>query len=205
MGKIKRGAKKFKQPKDLHHNSKIFKLGLHDDIIYLKRLGMGYQQICDEINNSGRLTEEEFISPATVSNYLKKVPELTKEITKKDDTALMQVVSANLDIVGEVTDLYKRTKTMMENLERDAADKNKNISPYHYKAVSSEMREMLEMMIDIQKEISDYDNVRKFMEIVMRTVKEEAPETIPKIVERLKETKNTSWFSNMFGKVDDNE
>jgi len=61
------------------------------------------------------------------------------------------------------------------------------------------MREMLKMMIEIQKELNDYENTKKFMEIVMETVAEECPQSIPIIIDRLKMSRETKWIGQTFG------
>jgi len=85
-------------------------------------------------------------------------------------------------------------------------EKGRNIDPYRFKAVASEMRELLKQMVEIQKEINDYNNVRKFMEIVMSVLQKEVPDKIPIIIEELKIAKGTQWFANMMRKkVEDDD
>jgi hypothetical protein len=76
------------------------------------------------------------------------------------------------------------------------------IDVYRWKAVVGEMREMLGTMGNIQKEINDYNNVRRFMEVVIETLSDECPEQIPAIVDRLRTTKGTQWFADILSSKD---
>ena len=93
--------------------------------------------------------------------------------------------------------MYLRSKDLLDDLEDQALDNSRITSPYQYKAVASEMRESLRLMMDIQKELNDYVNIRNFMNIILNVLKEECPEKIPIIAARLKATKGTTWFSEV--------
>lgn len=177
--------------------SKIVKFKLEEDVINLRLAGMSPEHIAEELSASGKLPEGESISVKTVSRFLDKLPQVSKELVENNKSRLLQVVDNNLDIVHEINGLYKRTKHLLDGLELAAEEKGKMVSPYHYKAVASEMRELLKQMNDINKDISDYNNIRKFMEIIMDVLRQEAPQSIPTIIERLKLAKGTGWFSEM--------
>lgn len=178
--------------------SKISKYKLEEDIINLRQSGLSLQQIANELNASGKIPEGDEIDKYMIWRFLEKTPQITREIVKKDKKRMIEVVNNNLDIVHEVSSLFNKTKNLLEMMEDDAYAKGRLMNPHQFKAISGEMREMLKLMIDIQKEISDYDNVRKFMEIVMETIKETSPDSLPLIIEKLKTTKNTRWFGELF-------
>ena len=180
--------------------SKIVKYKLEEDAVMLRQSGMSYQQIADELNDSGKVPEDDPIDKYVLVRFFEKLPEVQKQIVKEDKRRLVNVVNQNLDIVHEVTELFGRTKMLLNAMEDDAFARGKNLDPYRFKAVASEMREMLKQMTEIQREINDYDNIRKFMEIVLATLKEECPEKIPVIASRLKMNKGTTWFSDMMGR-----
>jgi hypothetical protein len=177
--------------------SKIVKYKLEDDCVNLRRSGFSYQEIADELNNSGKVPAEDKIDKYVIARFLEKIPEITKALVQEDKRRLLEVVNTNFDVFYEINSLFSKTKMLLEFMEEDAAEKNKLIDPYRFKAVASEMREMLRQMTEIQKEVNDYNNVRKFMEIVLQVLQEEAPEKIPTIAERLKVAKGTQWFADM--------
>ena len=181
----------------LTKHSKVVKFGLHEDAVYLKKSGLSYEQVTDELNKSGKIPANCSLSVSAVRKFFSDLPEVTKEIVKENKGMLVEIVNTQFDIIKEVTELYGRTKNILADLEERAAEKDRGVNPYQYKAVCSEMRELLRHMTDIQKEVNDYDNVRKFMEIVIKTVSEECPAALGKIAAKLKVTKGTQWFTDI--------
>ncbi|SNS22397.1 hypothetical protein SAMN05446037_100699 [Anaerovirgula multivorans] len=179
--------------------SKIEKYKLEEEIASLYYSGLTYRQIVDEITSSGKLPDGEELSAATVSRFIEKVAGISKEVVKSNEKRLVEVVNNNIDIVRETSDLYSKARNILDTMEEAAADKGRVMNPHHFKAISGEMRETLKLMIEIQREISDYDNIKQFMEIIMETVKEVSPEAIPIIIDKLKNKKGTKWFGDMFG------
>ena len=177
--------------------SKIVKYKLEEDVVMLRQSGMSYQQIADELNAGEKVPADDPLDKYVIMRFLEKLPQIQQQLVKEDKRRLVSVVNANMDIVHEITDLYGKTKMLLSMMEEDAMDRGRSMDPYRFKAVASEMRELLKQMTDIQKEINDYDNIRKFMEIVLETLKEEAPESIPVIAQKLRLTKGTNWFADM--------
>lgn len=177
--------------------SKIVKYKLEEDVVNLRLSGMSYQQIADEMNESGKVPDGDLLDKYVVMRFFEKLPDINKQIVKEDKRRLVQVVNNHLDIIHEVTSLFNKTKMLLEAMEEDAYEKGKFVNPYQYKALVSEMREFLKQMTEIQKEINDYNNIRKFMEIVLSTLQDECPEKIPAIAEKLKMAKGTTWFADM--------
>lgn len=182
------------------NKSKIVKYALEADVVNLRKSGFSFQDIADELNGSGKVPSDDPLDKHVVMRFLQKMPEVNRAIIQADKQRLVEVVSTNMDIVSEVQNLFHRAKFMLEVMEENAAENNKVMDPYRFKAVSSEMRELLRQMTEIQKEINDSDNVRKFMEIVLDVLKAEAPDKIPIIAEKLRVLKGTQWFSDMMRK-----
>jgi hypothetical protein len=182
--------------------SKIVKYMLEEDLINLRKSGLSYDKIADELNNSGKVPADDSIDKFVVMRFLEKMPEISKEIVRESKHRLIQVVNTNMDIIFEVNSMFQKTKNIMEQMETDANDKGKMIDVYRWKAVVGEMREMLGTMGAIQREINDYNNVRRFMEVVIETLSDECPEKIPAIVDRLRTTKGTQWFADILSSKD---
>jgi len=178
---------------------RIVKYGLEEDVVLLRKAGYSIKQIVNELNNSGKVPADDPITIETVNYFLTNLPRVQKEIVRHHKQRMINTVNINFDIIYELTSLFERTKNLMDAMEKRAEEQGKLISAKAFKDLSSEMREMLRHMMDIQKEINDYENVRKFMEIVIQVLQEECPEKIPIIAERLRLTKGTQWFSSMMG------
>lgn len=177
--------------------SKIVKYKLEEDCVTLRRAGLSYQQIADELNSSGKVPDDDKIDKYVLIRFFDSLPEIQQQLVKEDKKRLIAVVDNNMDIVSEVTQLFSKTKNLLEAMEDDAESKGRFVNPYQYKAVVGEMREMLKQMTDIQREINDFDNIKMFMQIVLEVIKEECPDKLPIIADRLKSAKGTSWFSSL--------
>jgi len=180
-----------------YNESKIVKYGLVEDVINLRRQHLSYDKIAEELNASGKVPPHDKINKWVVMRFLETVPDKLKSAVSKDKRSLVTVVNANMDIIFEVNNLFQKTKAILENMEKDFEEKGKPINAYAWKAIVSELREMLRHMGDIQKEINDYNNVRRFMEIVIETLYEECPDKIPVIAEKLRLAKGTQWFADI--------
>lgn len=177
--------------------SKIVKYKLEEDCVTLRRAGLSYQQIADELNSSGKVPDDDKIDKYVLIRFFDSLPEIQQQLVKEDKKRLIAVVDNNMDIVSEVTQLFSKTKNLLEAMEDDAESKGRFVNPYQYKAIVGEMREMLKQMTDIQREINDFDNIKMFMQIVLEVIKEECPDKLPIIADRLKSAKGTSWFSSL--------
>jgi len=177
--------------------SKIVRYKIEELCVSLKRSGLSYNQIAEELNSSGKVPNDDRIDKFVVARFLEKLPELTKLVIQEDKKRLVQVVNNNMDIVHEISSLFGKTKTLLEFMEDRAANNNTVIDPYRYKALCSEMRELLKQMTDIQKDVNDYNNIKKFIEVIIGILQEECPDKIPLIVEKLKITKGTQWFADI--------
>jgi hypothetical protein len=180
--------------------NKIVRYKLEEDCVLLKKSGLTHKQIAEELNNSGKLPNSDLISRDDVDRFMKRIPSVEKALIKESKNRLIEVVNTNFDIIHELGSLFSRTKNLLDEMEERAKNTGKLVGAMSFKAVSSEMREMLRHMTDIQKEINDYENIRKFMQIVLQVLQEECPAQIPKIAERLRITKGTQWFANIVGK-----
>jgi DNA repair ATPase RecN len=191
------GKRRNSSPFDNELN-KIVELGLEEDCAYLRKSGLSYKDITSELNNSGKVPLECVLTEKQVIEFLTiELPKAEQRVARRQRNAVTEIVKTNLDIVKETTSLYGKCKNLMDSLEERAENANTCIDPYRFKAVASEMRELLKQMTDIQKEINDYDNIRKFMDIVISVVQEEAPDCIPAIAEKLRISKGTQWFADI--------
>jgi len=177
--------------------SKIVKYEVEEDVINMRKAGLTYEQIAEDLNSGGKIPPEDPINKDTVARFLEKIPEVKRKLYRDSQKRVIKTINQSFDIIYEINNLYEKTKNLLEQMERDAEEKGKYINPYQFKAVSSEMREFLSKMIEIQREINDYKNVNKFMEIILQTLYEEVPDKIPIIIERLRTIKETKWFSDI--------
>lgn len=180
----------------------IGRYGLTEDVINLRLAGMSLSEITDIVNS--KLPEGVTVTKTTVSNFFKALPEVQREIVKRNKKQMIKVVNNNLDIIHEIQQLFARTKRMLEEMELRAEDNDTIVSPYKFKAISSELRETLKLLMEVNKEINDLNNIKQFMAIVIEVIKEEAPQSIPIIIERLKLAKGTGWMSEVLRKADKN-
>lgn len=181
------------------YTSKIEKFNLAQDCVDLRRAGLSFTAIADELNATGRVPEGEKISKFAVSKFFSQLPNITRAIVKEKREYLIDSVNAGFDICHELKDVYNKTKIFLELMEEESVEKGRMMDAYRYKAVVSELREFLSQMSEIQKEMNDYDNIRAFMEVVIKTLQEECPEQLPIIAHKLKLAKGTSWFASMVG------
>ena len=180
--------------------SKIVKYKLEEMCVNLKMSGLSYQQIAEELSMSEKVPKDDRIDKFVVARFLEKLPEVTKQIAGDNRKRLISVVNSSMDVIHETGILFHKTKTLLEMMEEDAAQKDRMIDPYRYKALASEMRELLKQMTEIQKEINDYQNIRKFLEVIVSVLQEECPDQLPAIVEKLKLTKSAQWFAEIVGR-----
>jgi hypothetical protein len=186
--------------------SKVVKYKIEQDVVNLRSQGFSYQDIADELNASGKVPPDGLLDKYVIMRFLEKMPEITRQIVQEDKRRLVEIVQINMDIVHETSGLYHRAKAILEAMETRAATSEYGyVDPYRFKAIASEMRELLKSMTEIQREVSDADNVRKFMEIVMDVLKQEAPDKIPIIADKLRVMKGTQWFSDMMKRGTSNE
>lgn len=179
-------------------NSKITKYQLEADTVALRQQGLSLQQIADELNASGKVPNDDLIDKFVVKRFLDNMPEVQREIVQSSRKRLVQAVNSKMDVIHEVGTMYNRTKQLLEHIEEQAYENNKLPSVNAWKLLSSEMTVYLRLMMDIQKEINTYDNVKKFMEVVINSVRKNAPEALPVILQELKDLQGARWFADSF-------
>jgi hypothetical protein len=178
--------------------SRIEKYNLMDIVVRMKRKGESYSAIARHINESGLLPEGLTVNVKMLSTFMtNRMPEIKSEIIKSDQRRLLKAANTQLDIMAEVNNLYIRTKNKLFDYEQNI---NTKISPKEYKALCSEMRELLKQVLDLQKEVLNFENIKMFMDIVLNTVKDLAPEALQPILDKLRVHKGTAW---MTGKEED--
>lgn len=176
--------------------STVIKYQLEQDAINLREAGLSYQKIADELNASGKIPIDDPVNADIVRRFLDNLPNLKREMMKRDTNRMLNVVDNSIDIISEMTTLYGKAKNILDALEQRALDNDRVLDPYRFKALSSEMREMLKQMTDMQKDLHDHNNTRIFMETVMEILQEISPEAIPILVEKLKSNKTSHIFGS---------
>ncbi len=186
--------------------SKIEKYKLEEMAIRLREEEhLTYQEIAEKLNISGLVPSDDEIKLWTVERFLKKIPEVKKHLLHQDKRRLLKVMNKQVDIIDETLLLYNRTKTLLINMENKAAESNGTINTKSYKALCSEMRVLLKQMTEMQKQINDFENVKKFMEIVLETVHDVAPQALNPILDKLRIKQNSVWLTKKVNSMSDTE
>lgn len=180
--------------------SKIVRFKLEQECVELRKSGLSLQEIADELNRNPKIPVGDSIDKFVVSRFLDKMPDISRQLIQEDKRRLLDVVNTNFDILNEVNEIYGKSKQLLQLMDEAATNEGRHINPYQYKAVISEMREMLGQMMAVQKEINDFNNIKKFMEIILLVLKEECPEKIPIIAEKLRMAKGTQWFADLINR-----
>jgi hypothetical protein len=185
--------------------NRIIKYKLEHDCILLKNTGLRESVIAQNLNNSGKVPLNDLVTYQDVNNFFIALPEIQQGIVTVDKATMVRSVSLHFDLIHEISSLFARTKKMLDKMEEKADEQDRLVGAMSYKAISSEMREMLRHMTDVQKDLMEYDNVRRFMEVVIGVLQTECPAQIPKIAAKLRITKGTQWFSSLLVKEDEDE
>lgn len=179
----------------------IVKYGLEEEVSMLRHeQDLSYRKIAEKISESKKLPAGKKVSERQVVSFFTATRETNKQIVKRSTKRLAKVVDQQVNIIDEVQSMYNRSKTLLEAMETAAAENGyQHVSPYHFKAVMSETREMLNTMISLQKDINDIENVKFFMQAVISILKKHAPEIIPVLIEELRVNKGTIWIASQLG------
>lgn len=179
---------------------KITEYNLKDYVLSLRRSGYKQQEIVDLVN--AKLPNEETIDRFVLIRFLNKYTAMTKDEDVGAEPKILQHYATNMDIISETQGLYFRAKELLDKMEKASEEAGyPHVDPYRFKAVSEVMIALQKQMIDIQKEVSEYNNIIKFFEMIMEILKEECPEKIPSIIEKLKTVKSTKWFSAIMSQM----
>lgn len=181
--------------------SKIEQHGLVEHAINLLTVQprLTYKQIAEELNAiAGIENEEDKITEDNVANFAKTYPEVRKEVMLANRKYLRRVVfeSAEFDMLGTLRDLAARLSVMIDEYEEDSLNRGKTPDPLKYKALTSELRETLKLIMEIHKEIYDMEIVRQFLIEVVKTLKEVSPEALDEFVRKMKGKRDNSLIVN---------
>ena len=83
--------------------SKIVQYDLEQDTVNLRQAGLSYQKIADELNASGKVPEDDQINADIVKRFLDNIPEVSREMVKRDEKKMLAVVNNSMDIISEMT------------------------------------------------------------------------------------------------------
>lgn len=180
--------------------SKIEKYDLTEATLNLLKMipKLTYQQICEEINEMGKVPPEDRITVDNLTHFVKAVPEVRREVMKANRQHMRRVVfdSAEFDMLGHLKEMAARTAFMIETMEELSMDEGKLPDAKDYKALSSELRETLKQIENIHKEIYDMEVVREFLMEVVRTLKDVAPEALPAFIQKMRGKRENSHIVN---------
>lgn len=176
--------------------SKIIKYQLEEDVIRLKSEGKTYEQIANLLNADPRVPTNDPLNLWVVERFLKSLPALRTQAVRTDRRRLLNMMNRQVDMYTEIMKQYNSIKILLdeENSKKDPDYKA-------VKAYTSEARELLKMINDMQAEINSQENVKQFMNVVLNTVNEIAPQCVEPIVKSLK-VQQESMF--MIGRKSDN-
>jgi lipid II:glycine glycyltransferase (peptidoglycan interpeptide bridge formation enzyme) len=105
--------------------NKIVRYKLEEDCVLLKKSGLTHKQIAEELNNSGKLPNNDLINRDDVDRFIKRVPSVEKTLVKESKDRLVQVVNTNFDIIHELGSLFSRTKNLLEAMEERAEEQGR--------------------------------------------------------------------------------
>lgn len=157
---------------------------------------MSYKQIAEELNSIGDVPDEDAITPQNVADFAKSYPEARKEILLANRQHMRKLVfeSAEFDMLGLLKDMAARTAFMIETMEQMALEEGTIPDAKDYKALSSELREILKQIEGIHKEVYDMEVVREFLIEVVKTLKEVSPEALQVFIAKMKGKRENSMI-----------
>ena len=169
---------------------------LLNDVLNLRKNGYSYEQIVEKTNRA--LPEGLTISKTSLARMIEKhYPDLAGIVAKKRQNNLILKFASQIDIVQETMELFYKAKDLMQKLEDDAENRGAILNPTQFKQVAEIMIALTRQTTDIQKEMSEYSNIKKFIEVVIQILHEEAPELLPIVMDRLNVIRDTKWFANI--------
>lgn len=159
---------------------------------------MSYKQIAEELNSIGDVPEEDAITPQNVASFAKSYPEARKEILLANRQHMRKLLfeSAEFDMLGLLKDMAARTAFMIDTMEQMALEEGTIPDAKDYKALSSELREILKQIEGIHKEVYDMEVVREFLIEVVKTLKEVSPEALQVFIAKMKGKRENSMIVN---------
>lgn len=159
---------------------------------------MSYKQIAEELNSIGDVPEEDAITPQNVASFAKSYPEARKEILLANRQHMRKLLfeSAEFDMLGILKDMAARTAFMIDAMEQMALEEGTIPDAKDYKALSSELREILKQIEGIHKEVYDMEVVREFLIEVVKTLKEVSPEALQTFITKMKGKRENSMIVN---------
>lgn len=176
--------------------SKLEKYGLVEETLNLLKVipKLTYQQICDEINVIGKVSEDDLITVDNLTHFVKSVPEVRREVMLANRNHMRKLVfeSAEFDMLGHLKDMAARTAFMIESIEEANLMEGKVMKPSDFKALNSELRETLKQIEGIHKEIYQMEVVREFLLEVVKTLKDVSPEALALFIQRMKGKRENS-------------
>ena len=159
---------------------------------------MTYKEIAEELNSLGDVPEEDKITPENVMNFVKNYPQVRREVMLANRKRLRELIleSAEFDMLKYLKDLAARTAFMLDTMEEMVLNEGQLPDPKDYKALSSELREIMKQIENIHKEVYDMNVVREFLVEVVKTLKEVAPDALPAFIDKMKMKRDNNTIVN---------
>lgn len=180
--------------------SKIERYDLVEQTINLLTITpkLTYKQIAEELNSLADIPEEDKITPENVMMFVKNHPQVRREVMLANRKRLRELIleSAEFDMLRYLKDLAARTAFMLDTMEEMSLNEGQIPDPKDYKALSSELREIMKQIKEIHKEVYDMNVVREFLIEVVKTLKEVAPEALPAFIDKMKMKRDNNTIVN---------
>ena len=182
------------------NNSKIERYGLIEETINLLTVTpkMSYKQISEELNSLGDVPEEDSITQSNISHFIKSHGDARREVMMKNRAKMREMFleSAEFDMLKYLKDMAARTSFMIDSMESMALEDGTIPDPKDYKALSSELREIMKQIESIHKEVYDMESVRTFLIEVIKTLKEVSPEALEQFIHKMKNKRDDNSLVN---------
>lgn len=150
---------------------------------------MSYGEIAEQLTEIAGLQDSvDPITARVVSNYAKTYPEVRREILLANREMRRNLVleGAEFDMLRTLKDMAARLTFMIDTMEEIALDEGMIPNPRDYKALVSELREVMKQIEDIHKSVYDMEVVRKFLIDVVNTLKEVSPQSLEAFIMKMK-------------------
>ena len=162
----------------------VIRYKLEQEASLLRHEGQTMADIARLLNDNPAVPPNVKITPSQVSSFFRQSNQSKAAIVQSSNKRLVKVVDQQINIIDETRDMYQRSKNLLDAMEEDSIAKGyAYVDAYRYKAVMSELRETMALIIELQREINDIENVKFFMQAVLTILRRQAPEVIPLLVE----------------------
>lgn len=151
---------------------------------------MSYEKIAEQLNEIAGLSEddEDRITKKVVFTYAKSYPDVRREMLLADRQRKREIMLSGVefDMLAMLKDMAARLMFMIDTMDEMAIDEGTIAEPKAYKALVSELREILKQIEGIHKSVYDMEVVRSFLKDVVDTLKDVSPHALEEFIKRMK-------------------